>query len=142
MTLQDHNRVIGIMHIVWGAFNGLIMLLLVPFFLIFMGVIGSDPKAPAGLEVIFGFLGFFFLVLALVIAIPSFVAGYAMLKRKSWAKIAGIISACLCALNFPFGTALCVYTLWFVLGEGQNIYGALGAARSDYAPRLPPDWRG
>ena len=96
------------------------------------------------------------------------VAGYGMLKRRSWAKVAGIVSSCFCALSFPFGTALCVYTLWFLCGEGQNFHktpeapatwrGSLtdanrfdweaqrtsdaGRRREYVPPPQPPDWRG
>lgn len=163
MTPQDHNKVIGIMHLIWGGFNALTMLILVPIFLAVGGFIGSAPDAPSGLGLLFGFFGLLFLFLALVIALPSVIAGYAMLKRKSWAKVAGIISSCLCALSFPFGTALCVYTFWFLFSEGQNFYdtpeanvwrGSLrdadsfdwqtrraeDARQKDYTPP-PPDWR-
>jgi hypothetical protein len=163
MTPQDHNKVIGIMHLIWGGMNALTMLILVPIFLVFIGFLGSAPDAPPGLGLLFGLLGLFFLFLALFVALPSFIAGYAMLKRKSWAKVAGIVSACLCALSFPVGTALCVYTFWFLFSEGQNFYsppdaaywrGSLRDANSfdwqtrretdarqkDYTPP-PPDWR-
>ena len=154
------------MHLIWGGFNALTLLILVPFFLLFMGIIGSDPRAPGGLSVLFGILGFLFFVLAVLFGIPPVVAGYGMLKRRSWAKVAGIISACLCALSFPFGTALCVYTFWFLFSEGENFYRAPEAAawrgslrdantfdwetrRASDArrqtdappPHQPPDWR-
>ena len=164
MTPQDHNKVIGIMHLIWGGFNALTLLILVPFFLIFMGIIGSDPHAPPGLGVLFGLFGALMFVIALVCGIPPVVAGYGMLKRRSWARVAGIISACLCALSFPFGTALCVYTFWFLFSEGENFYRAPDAAwwrgslkdagtsdwearraaetrQKDYTPPQPPDWR-
>ena len=165
MTTEDHNKVIGIMHLIWGGFNELIMLFLVPFFLAFIPLIGSDPQAPPELKWFFGVFGIFFLVLALLFGIPPIVAAYGMLKRKRWAKVACIVSSCLAALSFPFGTALCVYTLWFVFGEGQNFYSApddavrrgslrdantfdwesqraADARRRDYAPPpQPPDWR-
>ena len=165
MTREDHNKVLGIMHLIWGGFNALTLLILVPLFLVFMGVIRSDPSAPPELSVLFGFFGILFFVLAVLFGIPPIVAAYGMLKRKSWAKVASIVSACFAALSFPFGTALCVYTLWFVLGEGQNFYRAQDSAqwrgslrdantfdwesqraadarRRDYAPPpQPPDWR-
>ena len=168
MTPQDHNKVIGIMHLIWGGINAFTLLILVPIFLGIIGLISSDPKAPAGLGLLFGFLGLMFLFLALVVGLPSFIAGYAMLKRKSWAKVAGIISSCLCALSFPVGTALCVYTFWFLFGHGEWFYrapararGARGSLRDagtydweaqraadasrrrEYVPPpQPPDWRG
>jgi hypothetical protein len=45
-----------------------------------------------------------------------------MLKRKEWARTASIIASVLAAISFPFGTALCVYSLWFVFGEGKDFY--------------------
>ncbi len=164
MTPQDHNKVIGIMHLIWGGFNALTLLIIVPIFLVIGGFIGSAPDAPPGLGVFFGLFGVFMAFLALVAGVPPVVAGYAMLKRKSWAKIAGIISACLCALSFPVGTALCVYTFWFLFSDGENFYNrpdaavwrgslrdanatdwqtrqASDARQKDYAPPPPPDWR-
>ncbi|HEX3558614.1 MAG TPA: hypothetical protein VHU19_05395 [Pyrinomonadaceae bacterium] len=166
MTPQDHNKVIGIMHLIWGGFNALTLLILIPFFLLFAGVIGSDPHAPPELSVFFGFFGVLVLLLAALFGIPPIVAGYGMLKRRSWARLAGIISACFTALSFPFGTALCVYTFWFLFSEGENFYRvpdaaawrgslrdadafdweaqrAADARQKDYTPPpQPPDWRG
>jgi hypothetical protein len=164
MTPQDHNKVIGIMHLIWGGFNALTLLILVPFFLLFMGVIGSAPDAPPGMGIFFGFFGLLMAFIALVFGIPPVVAGYAMLKRKSWARVAGVISACLCGFSFPFGTALCVYSLWFLFSEGENFYrapdagvwrgslrdantfdwqtrSASDARQKTDAPPQPPDWR-
>jgi hypothetical protein len=135
MTPQDHNKVIGIMHLIWGGFNALVMLILVPF-IIAIGALGaSDPGAPPGIAAIFGIIGVFILILTLVLCLPPILAGYAMLKRKRWAKVWGIIAACVESLSMPFGTALCVYTLWFLFGPGQNFHGG-GEA---FAPQ---DWRG
>jgi hypothetical protein len=135
MTPQDHNKMIGIMHIIYGGFNALMLIIFVPFFLAIGGIAASDPNAPPAVTAIFGFFGLFMLVLALVFGLPPILAGYAMLKRKSWAKVMGIIAACVESLSFPFGTALCVYTLWFLFGQGENFHrgGNLFA---------PHDWRG
>jgi hypothetical protein len=136
MTPQDHNKVIGIMHLIYGGFNALMMLIFVPLFLAIGGIAASDPGAPPAVTAIFGFFGLFMLVLALVFGLPPILAGYAMLKRKTWAKTMGIIAACVESLSFPFGTALCVYTLWFLFGqEGQNFHRGGGTFGSQ-------DWRG
>ena len=48
--------------------------------------------------------------------IPSFVAGYALIERQSLAGSSRLRS-------FPIGTAICVYTLWFLLSEpGKILY--------------------
>src|SRR5262245_25737926 len=122
MTPQDHNKIIGIMHLIWGGFNALVMLILVPF-IIAIGALGaSDPGAPPGIAAIFGIIGVIILFLTLVLCLPPILAGYAMLKRKRWAKVMSIIAACFESLSMPFGTALAVYSLWFHFGPGQNFH--------------------
>ena len=136
MTPTDHNKIIGIMHLIYGGFNALMMLIFIPFFIAIGAIGASDPGAPAGLAAIFGIFGALMLVFALLFGLPPILAGYGMLKRRSWAKTWGIIAACVESLSFPFGTALCVYTLWFLFGqEGQSFHRG-GSAYS------PQDWRG
>jgi hypothetical protein len=168
MTPQDHNKVIGIMHLIWGGFNALAMFFLVPFILILLGPMGSDPTPPHEFKTILNlFLGMIIAV-TILFTIPPLVAGYAMLKRKSWGRVAGIVSSCFTAFSMPFGTALTVYTLWFLCGqqgeafyrkpsvegwrpslrdgsafdwEAQRTYEA-SKRKDEYAPPpQPPDWR-
>lgn len=136
MTLQDHNKIIGIMHLIWGGFNALMMLIMLPFLLLMLGAIGSDPSAPPEVTAVFGVIGVVVLVFALLFGIPPILAGYAMLKRKRWARTMSIIAACFEALSMPFGTALAVYSFWFHFGPGQNFHGG----GFDAPPA--PDWRG
>jgi hypothetical protein len=139
MTPQDHNKMLGIMHLIYGGFFALMTLLMAVVF----GIVGvgigaaaaNDPNAPpAGFFIaIFGFI----VVLYGVLSIPSLVAGYGMLKRRSWARTAGLVASVLSAMSFPFGTALCVYTLWFLFGQqGQNFH------RGGYDMPPAPDWHG
>src|SRR2546421_1877558 len=107
------------MHLIWGGFNALMMLLFVPIFLGMIPLIGADPHAPPELKAFFGFFALLMFFLALIFGLPQIIAGYGMLKRKSWARVWGIVSSCLCAINFPVGTALCVYTFWFLFGQGE-----------------------
>ena len=136
MTPQDHNKMIGIMHLIYGGFNALMMLIFVPIFLLMAGAIRSDPNAPPEVTAILGFMGVLMAVFAVIFGVPPLLAGYAMLKRKRWAKVMSIIAACFEGLSMPFGTALCVYTLWFHFGPGQNFNGG----GNDAPPA--PDWRG
>jgi hypothetical protein len=168
MTPQDHNKVIGIMHLIWGGFHALTMLFFIPFLWFFRDMMARDPHAPPEMTTFFTVFMVFIAVWVGALAVPPLATGYAMLKRKSWAKVMGIVSACFAALSFPFGTALCVYTLWFLFGEGQNFHktpeapatwrGSLtdanrfdweaqrtsdaGRRREYVPPPQPPDWRG
>ena len=87
------------------------------------------------------FLAAMFLVIgafSVAMTIPSFVAGYALLRRRSWAKVAGIAGGVVAATSFPIGTAVAVYTFWFLFGEqGKQVY----PARPKDLPPLPPkEW--
>jgi hypothetical protein len=102
------------------------------------------------------------------LTIPSLIAGYGLLKRKRWARTMGIIAGVTAAMMFPIGTAVCVYSIWFLLSEGgkglysasaqdwraqmrdslhsapvNNMYVVNDERARDYAPPAqPPDWRG
>ena len=113
---------------------------------------------------VFVFMMLFFTVMLAVTALPSFIAGYGLLKGKKWAKVWAIISAVLAGGQFPMGTAVTVYTFWFLFSEpgkqyfDRNNY-ALPPARQTWAnrefdsdaqrqregqyiaPPSPPDWR-
>jgi hypothetical protein len=137
MTPQDHNKIIGIMHLIYGGFNALIMLIFIPFIIAIMAAGASDPDAGAGIAAVFGIFGVFMLLIATIFGLPPILAGYGMLKRKRWAKTWGIIASAVESLSMPFGTALCVYTLWFLFGPGQNFHNGGG-----YDAPPAPDWRG
>lgn len=165
MTLQEHNRILGILHLAYGGLHSLIFLGMFAFFVL-MGMFGGphNPNDPPA--AFFAFMGVIFGVMGLIFAVPPFLAGYGFLKRKPWAKTAGIVSAALACLNFPHGTALGVYSFWFLFGEGKAYYdrsqqqqwAAQGQLRDaeartswdayssqrkgDYVPpSQPPNWR-
>jgi hypothetical protein len=119
MTAQEHNRALGIAHLAYGGFHLLITML----FLFFLFVI-SVPRDGGNFDA--GFFSIFMLVMlafGLLFTLPSLLAGYALLKRKSWARTASIVAGILATPSFPYGTALGVYTLWFMFGnEGKAFY--------------------
>jgi hypothetical protein len=123
MTPQEHNRTLGICHIVYGFLNLLTLAaMMVIFAFIFTAAKSPRGVAPFPNELVALFMGII-LITVLPFMIPTFVAGYGMLKGKKWAKIWGIIAAATAAMSFPFGTALCAYSLWFLLGEkGKQLY--------------------
>jgi hypothetical protein len=171
MTPQDHNKIIGIMHLIYGGFNALMMVIVALIFIPIGAGAAADPNAPAGLAAFFGIFGLIMIVLGVILGLPSILAGYAMLRHKSWAKVMGIIAACIEAISFPFGTALCVYTFWFLFGQNEGFHrgggqmagqnwgapplrdaagydweaqrAAQASRQRDYVPPpQPPDWRG
>lgn len=158
MTPTSHNKILGILHLAYGGLTTL-MMLAIAFLMLMMGLFAPDRSGetmPAGV------LALVMIVLAAVALFhitPSFLAGYALLKRKRWAKTVGIIAAMVAGLSFPLGTALCVYTLWFLFGDsGKFLYHKAAFAlppadvswtqsvsrkpeREYVPPSAPPDWR-
>ena len=112
------------MHLAYGGMHLLSMIVMVFVFFV-MGITmpiasrNGDPT-PAALFAIIGVIAAF---VTLLFTIPPFIAGYGFLKRKRWSKVAGAISAALALLSIPTGTALGVYTFWFLFGEkGRQLY--------------------
>ena len=159
MTPTSHNKTLGILHLAYGGLTALLMALMIIFMLTIMGGIATNNNGeplPIGVVV---FITIALLVVTLLHTVPSFLAGYALLKRKRWAKTMGIIAAVVAGLSFPLGSALCVYTLWFLFGEGGRfLYHkaayALPPGDASWArkvnrepeheylpPSAPPDWR-
>jgi hypothetical protein len=167
MTVEDHNKTLGILHLVYGGLHALLLALAsffaLPIFYVFWNEPGRHAPPVAFIVMLFGFG----LLAAMLLFIPALVAGYGLVKRKSWARTAGIVTAILVALNIPFGTALAIYSLWFLLGKGAGLYESEAARFERYAlgdappppaadwvdasrtgerqyvpPVQPPDWRG
>lgn len=163
MTPEQHNKYLAWSHIAYGG----IFFLFTALFLLFFGGIMiastmNDPNGPPAF--IFFFVFLFMAVMYAAMSLPSIIAGYALLKGKKWARTWAIISAVVAAMQFPLGTAVTVYTFWFLFSEPgkqffeQNQY-ALPPGRQTWAndtynfdpnrqrenqyhpPQPPPDWR-
>lgn len=160
MSPEEHNKYVGIANVAYGTIHVLLMIVMGVFFTAMMGVIARDAARSDGPPAsFFGGIMIFAVAINLLFAIPSFIAGYAFLKRKPWAKIAGIVAAVLSAFRVPFGTAVSIYTFWFLFSApGRILYENLpqvlppappvewsAADRSrkekEYLGRTPPDWR-
>ena len=118
MTAEEHNRYLGIAHITYAGIHAVLMLVGALFALFVFASINNPPGSggpPVTLVLLFIAVVTLFLLL---LTVPSFVAGYGLLKRRSWARMAGLIAGILAATNMPLGTAVCVYSVWFLLGEG------------------------
>ena len=144
MTAKDHNKIIGILFLIQGGL-GLFGILIAVLMFGVMGVamVGSANNGEGAIiGAVFSGLGIGILIAAAIFLLPAFAAGYGMLKEKRWAKIWAIIAACLVLLSFPLGTALGVYTLWFLFGDqGKSFYNS-NAGLTGYNPPPPPNnWR-
>jgi hypothetical protein len=163
MKPEDHNKTLGVLHLIYGGLQALLLLFASIFAIPALYIIWNEPghSAPPLIFILMVFGAV--LALSLFFFTPALIAGYGLLKRKSWARTASVVAAALMVLNFPLGTALAIYSLWFFLGSGARLYEdesarfaryALGDApplpasewfdkdrEREYAPPQPPDWR-
>ncbi len=137
MTAKDHNKLLGILFAIHAALQGIIIVLVG---LMYAGI-GVMIATSGDREAAFG--GVLFLILTAVVAvvgaivlIPQILAAYKSLKGKPSARFWGIFAAIVTVLNFPLGTALGVYALWFWLGDkGKQLNSPTNYAQ----PPLPPN---
>ncbi|HEV7843374.1 MAG TPA: hypothetical protein VGO69_06735, partial [Pyrinomonadaceae bacterium] len=115
-TPEEHNKYLACSHLAYGALHLLMMgVTVIICYLIFMMLAAGDTKG----EMPIGFIAAIFIVsflFQLLFTVPSFIAGFGLLKKRHWAKTASIIAGVLSAMSFPIGTAVCVYTFWFLMG--------------------------
>ena len=135
MTPIEHNKYVGLSNLAYGVIHVLMIFVMIPFVLGMMTMMTRAQGTPAPPMALMSVVMVFAAAINVIMSIPSFIAGYAFLKRKSWAKVAGIVAAILSGMSVPIGTAVCVYTLWFVFGEaGKSLYDRTAL------PPPPPDW--
>jgi hypothetical protein len=165
LTPEQHSKYLGWSHIAYGAFFALLFGLAMLFFGGSMiAAMLSQPGAAGPPVFIMVVMMLFFTVMLMATTLPAFVAGYGLLKGRKWARIWAIISAVLAGGQFPMGTAVTVYTFWFLFSEPGKQYferndHALPPGRQTWAnqqwdydaqrqregqynpPPPPPDWR-
>jgi hypothetical protein len=100
---------LGILWVVISLFR------LIPVGAMFLfGTIGFPPIHFGHMNIVrpmmFGFGG-----LLAVVALVGLLAGWGLLDRQPWARMLALILGFLALLDFPFGTALGIYTLWVLL---------------------------
>jgi hypothetical protein len=135
LSPAEHNKYLGMAHVGYGAFH-LLVTAAISIFL--FGVMLPASQGGRALGSFFGYFIAFAFLLNVVLSVPPFVAGYAFLKRKRWAKIAGIIAAVVAAIRVPFGTAVAIYTFWFLFSApGKILYDNSAQA---LPPAPPADW--
>ncbi|HMD86936.1 MAG TPA: hypothetical protein VKO18_19785 [Terriglobia bacterium] len=89
---------------------------------------------PAVAMVFFGHMGFPFMAMPMrrflmpilgavgaylaITAVVGILVGWGLIDRRPWARILAIVVGCLKLIDFPFGTALGIYTLFVLASPG------------------------
>lgn len=105
--MQKHISIVAALHIGLSILSILIGIFLFVI-LYFIGNFVDDMEAqfilPLIAKIIFAFL--------ILIGLPGIIAGIGLFKRKEWARILTLVLSVIALVNFPFGTALGVYSIW------------------------------
>lgn len=110
--METHVKVVGLINIVFG-FLGLFIAGILFIAIAGGGFISGDPTAMTITSIVAVVLSGIFSLFS----IPEIVVGFAILKKKSWGRILGVIVAILDLINIPIGTAFGIYALWVLLNE-------------------------
>jgi hypothetical protein len=161
MSPQEYrNNIVGIINLFYGAVGLFISLLIIAnIWMDIQSEVYHYPERESGLSIEFMLT---LLTLGLIVSLPAFLAGYALLRKRAWARSIGIIASVTAFINIPIGTMVSVYSLLFLLDtDAGDVYGKtcigsdglLHIVESDarivpatspwyVPPREMPDWRG
>jgi hypothetical protein len=122
--MQQHVKVLAILHIVLGGLGVLAALVVMA---VFGGLAGlahlSDGDGGIVGGTVLGLIGAGVTIIVLLISLPGLIAGVGLLTFQPWARILAIVISAIELPAFPFHTALGVYGLWVLLSnEGTALF--------------------
>jgi hypothetical protein len=122
--MQQHVKVLAILHIVLGGLGVLAALVVMAVFggLAGLGHLSDGDSGIVGGTVL-GLIGAGVTIIVLLISLPGLIAGVGLLTFQPWARILAIVISAIELPAFPFHTALGVYGLWVLLSnEGTALF--------------------
>ena len=124
--MDTHVKVVGALNIAIGACGLVAAFVLMLIFGGAAGIVGStgDPDAALAMPII-GITGMALVVVAVVWSLPSFIVGIGLLRRRPWARIAGIVLSIFHLIWVPVGTIIGVYSLWVLFSkDAERLFAA------------------
>ena len=117
MSRQSIARVLGVGFITVGVVHALLSL-----FIIFVYGAKSSitPDTAREFLPILGFLGQFAFPLVFVASLLGIIAGFGLLRLQPWARPIAIAVSLIQLFVIPFGTALGILALWFLLRRAYS----------------------
>ena len=110
--MDTHIKVVGLINIVFGVL-GLMAAGIVFIAVAGGGLLSGDEEAILITSIVATSVSS---VIA-IFSIPEIIAGWGILKMKSWGRILGIVIAVIDLLAFPIGTAFGIYGLWVLMDK-------------------------
>jgi hypothetical protein len=123
--MQQHVKILAILHIVLGGLGILAALIALAVFGGLASLVGLSENS-SGINFssgFFGLLGAVAMIVILCVSLPGLIGGIGLLNYRPWARILMIIISALELPAFPLHTALGIYGLWVLLSnEGSALF--------------------
>jgi hypothetical protein len=110
MTPHDHNKTLAM---IYSLLGGLLLAAAIVEAIRVMTIKGEFAEMASDFQILI-ISG----LLLLVILIPT---AYGLFKRRRWARFSTLLLSGLLVFLFPLGTALAIYTWWFMHSEGGKL---------------------
>ncbi len=120
--MESHKRILGILYIISGAFQMILVFGLSMFITTILAFATHElePGQAAIFEFIASIFQFLPAVIVIFFSIPAIIAGIGLLYKQSWAMMLALILGCFKLFSFPIGTALGVYTIWVYVEQNKQ----------------------
>ena len=119
--MEKHITVLGALFLGLGLLGVIGMLIVIAIFGLGSGILvevaAQEPDIPEFVTWLPAAFGIFVTAMIAITTIPCLVAGYGLLQRRRWSRVAGLLAGVLNALLFPVGTAVAVYAIWLFLQD-------------------------
>lgn len=112
--METHKRVLGILYIVSGSVQILIMLFLSALFSILLPYILDHAQVDEQWVMVYivPFIRILTIGIILLFSVPAIIGGIALINKQKWALTLVLVLGCFKLFSFPIGTALGIYTIW------------------------------
>src|SRR5919202_4030971 len=115
--MRPHLTVLAVLHFCLSAFDLFVAAM------VFLGTLGAgafmsmarSADVPVWTGLLVGTVGTVVALFFALLALPGLALAYGLWKRRSWARVLGLVLGALSLFRFPFGTLVGVYTLWAML---------------------------
>lgn len=113
--MEKHINVVAALQIGLSVFHLVIALLIFTILKLVIGLV-DDQSGELVLSVIANFIAIIFIILS----VPGLLAGFGLFNRREWARILTLVISAIEIFNFPFGTAIGIYSIW-ALVQPENV---------------------
>ncbi len=113
--MEKHINVVAALQIGLSIFSLLISFLIFTVLKLVGGFV-DDANGATILSMIADIIAIVFII----VSFPGLLAGFGLYKRKEWARVLTLVLSIIEIFNFPFGTAIGIYSIWALI-QPENV---------------------